>query len=335
MNNTTGQNTTDKYWLVESTLLISIGGLGSLGNLLVIITICKTKKLRNVTHYLIANLAAADMLVASACIDKSIWKTWNNLHYNEISTFSQFFCKLSAASMFVAFMASANILIALSIERYYSVLKPFEHRLDRRRLKILIVCIWTLSTIFGIPQIYTTTDESRSHYQCFVPQIDSVFNLYYFMILALLLYVIPLVTLCNFYIRIGIFVLKTKVPGDPTKGAELLHQKRNHRVVTTCFVVTALYMLSALPMAVNFIIIAFGNGVSDGNTLAKSPALALYSNISQAIYILSCIYNPVIYNCLSSDFRQALLKLFCRYMKRHKFDSLQYRTAKPTVNIRI
>ena len=94
MNISTQQNTTDRYWVIEATLLLSIGGLGTLGNVLVIITILKTKKLRNVTHYLIANLAVADMIVASASLDKAAWKIWNNLYYGEISLFSKFFCKL-------------------------------------------------------------------------------------------------------------------------------------------------------------------------------------------------------------------------------------------------
>ncbi|EDV27195.1 uncharacterized protein TRIADDRAFT_3775, partial [Trichoplax adhaerens] len=288
-----------------ATLLLSISAFGGLGNMLVIFVICKTKKLQNVTHYLIVNLAIADMVVAYSSLDKAVWKIWTNLNGGEMNTFAKVFCKTSAYCMFLSFIASTSFLIALSIERYYSILKPFENRLDRRKLKILIFGVWFLSFIFGIPQIFTTTAPSKFHYQCFVPQISGAFNLCYFISLTLVLYVIPLVTMTNIYIRIGIYVLNNKIPGDPTKDTELLHQKRNHRVATTCFVITALYMMSALPMAINFIIIAFSGNADDDSTFAEKGGLILYSNLSQAIYVLSCAYNPVVYNCLSSDFRKA------------------------------
>ncbi|RDD40931.1 Substance-K receptor [Trichoplax sp. H2] len=327
MNTSIAKNITDNQWIFQSVILMTISGLGFISNCLVIIVIWKTKKLHNATHYLISNLALTDMLVANSSMDKAWLIIWIHTVSQDLSAISEVCCKVSAITMFVSYSASNNTLIALSIERYSSIKRPLKHHLSMHKLKIIIFVIWSISTFIGLPQIYTTAVVGKFENKCFIPKIGGIFNSIYFTILALVLYVIPLITMGIIYTYIGRYAINSTMPGEQSNDAKILYQKRNHRVARNCFIITVLYMVSTLPLAVNFFIIAFGNRF--GKKLPFTDVnLYFFSQIAQMVYLLSSIYNPIMYNCLSKDFRKAVLDVFCKNLSQKKRNAIENRITK-------
>lgn len=136
--------------LVTVTYLSAICILSLFGNLIILGIILKTPQLRNLTHFLVANLCVFDLLCALMAIPMSIigiiTGDW---------LFGEPYCMINGYLHTFLCSGSTLTLSAISIERYFSIAHPLSYANYSTRPKIcsIIAYIWIQSAVMALPPL--------------------------------------------------------------------------------------------------------------------------------------------------------------------------------------
>lgn len=131
------------------------------GNLLVIVSVMRHRKLRVITNYFVVSLAFADMLVAiwAMCFNFSVEIT------NGEWLFGYFMCDVW--NSLDVYFSSASILhlCCISVDRYYAIVQPLDYPLimTTAKLGIMLAVVWCSPALVSFLPIfmgwYTTNDH--------------------------------------------------------------------------------------------------------------------------------------------------------------------------------
>ena len=99
-------------------------------------------------HFLLLNLSIADTIVVFIMIPVEIGWLYTNawLAGNVACKVLQFFRAFGPYS-------SSLLLICLSVDRYYAVVRPFSYAFLDRKINFLLLLVWTVSFIISLPQV--------------------------------------------------------------------------------------------------------------------------------------------------------------------------------------
>ncbi|AWP14613.1 putative 5-hydroxytryptamine receptor 7 [Scophthalmus maximus] len=138
------------------------------GNLLVVISVCFVKKLRQPSNYLIVSLAVADLSVALAVmpfvsITDLIGGQW---------VFGQFFCNVFIAMDVMCCTASIMTLCVISIDRYLGITKPLTYPVRQNGccMAKMIVSVWLLSASTTLPPLFGWAQNVNDGSVCLISQ---------------------------------------------------------------------------------------------------------------------------------------------------------------------
>jgi hypothetical protein len=122
--------------------------IGALGNITVIIYSISIRKEGTATSYLVGNLALADLLMCLTFYP--LWIIEFILTMLHIDSDQDLFCKLSRSSSWALLFASVASLLAITVDRYFYIVKPFKYPLivTKRRVFLAVVGIWL--TVCGL-----------------------------------------------------------------------------------------------------------------------------------------------------------------------------------------
>ncbi|ELU14162.1 hypothetical protein CAPTEDRAFT_65280, partial [Capitella teleta] len=118
------------------------------GNILVLVAVFVNSHLRGTTHYFIANLAVADLLLGTTVLPFSASLEVAAGHWY----FGQLFCDVWAAVDVLCCTASIMSLCVISIDRYIGVTRPLQHStiMSERRAGYIILIVWILAMTISI-----------------------------------------------------------------------------------------------------------------------------------------------------------------------------------------
>ncbi|XP_053597152.1 octopamine receptor Oamb isoform X2 [Microplitis demolitor] len=127
-----------------------------LGNVLVILAVYHTTKLRNVTNMFIVSLAVADLLVGVAVLPFSA--TWEVF---KVWIFGDLWCSVWLAVDVWMCTASILNLCAISLDRYLAVTRPVSYPqiMSPKRAKLLVAAVWVLSFVICFPPLVGWKDQ--------------------------------------------------------------------------------------------------------------------------------------------------------------------------------
>ena len=130
------------------------------GNLLVIVSVIRHRKLRIMTNYFVVSLALADMLVAMFAM------TFNaSVQITERWLFGYFMCDVWN-SLDVYFSTSSILhLMFISVDRYYAIVKPLSYPISitKRVVMYMLMACWVSPALISFVPIFNgwyTTDEN-------------------------------------------------------------------------------------------------------------------------------------------------------------------------------
>jgi gonadotropin-releasing hormone receptor len=134
---------------VEWIFYLILFAIGAPANILVLWRLLHNgsyKKSRH--HFLLLNLSIADAIVVFIMIPVDIgWKYTIAWHGGNL------LCK--ASKFFAAFgtYSSSLLLISVSVDRYYAVVRPFKYAFLDRKMNMLLIGIWFFSFLISTPQV--------------------------------------------------------------------------------------------------------------------------------------------------------------------------------------
>ncbi|XP_020486237.1 alpha-1A adrenergic receptor [Labrus bergylta] len=311
------------------TLLVVFVVFGVLGNILVILSVLFHHHWRSVTHYFIANLAAADLLLSSAVLPFSATSEalgrW---------VFGRSFCSVWAALDVLCCTASILSLCVISIDRYLAVSYPLRYpaMATGRRGLTAVAALWGLSAAISVGPLFGWKEpDPEDETVCRITEEPG-----YALFSALGSFYIPLAIILAMYCRVYIVAkreTKTLRKGSEGGGVEtegvtlrihrghaalsekqddeegkkkhkhstfslprMLKFSREEKAAKTLGIVVGCFILCWLPF---FLVLPIGSIFP-----SCKPSDTIFKITFWLGYLNSCI-NPIIYPCFSQEFKKA------------------------------
>ncbi|XP_063701377.1 trissin receptor isoform X2 [Culicoides brevitarsis] len=176
------------------------------GNLLVILVVTMSRRLRSITNFFLANLAVADLCVGVFCVFQNL-----SIYLIPSWVLGDFLCKMYQFVHSLSYTASIFILVVICMERYFAIIHPITCKqiLTSTRLRLVIVIVWITSGVYSIPKFIfvrtITNDLGNGQTETICIAHRKAFNAELFdLINFALLYILPLLVMTILYSRIGI-----------------------------------------------------------------------------------------------------------------------------------
>ncbi|XP_037976678.2 trissin receptor [Plutella xylostella] len=176
------------------------------GNLLVILVVTLSRRLRSITNFFLANLAVADLCVGVFCVFQNL-----TIYLIPSWVFGDFLCKMYQFVHSLSYTASIFILVVICSERYFAIIHPITCKqiLTSTRLRLVIVGVWITSAAYSAPKFIwvetITNNLGGGRVETICIQHRMKYNSEIFdMVNFGLLYVAPLCVMTVLYTRIAI-----------------------------------------------------------------------------------------------------------------------------------
>ncbi|XP_061887397.1 alpha-1A adrenergic receptor-like [Entelurus aequoreus] len=334
------------------TVLVVFLVFGVLGNILVILSVLCHHHWRSVTHYFIANLAAADLLLSSAVVPFSATSEalgrW---------MFGRSFCSVWAALDVLCCTASILSLCVISIDRYLAVSYPLRYPAiaTGRRGLAAVAALWGVSAAISVGPLFGWKEpDPEDETVCRITEEPG-----YALFSALGSFYIPLAVILSMYCRVySVAKRKTRTlkRGSDAAGVEaegvtlrvhrgnaartekheegdgsgrskhitntlskMLKLPKEEKAAKTLGVVVGCFILCWLPF---FLVLPIGSIFP-----SCKPPETVFKITFWLGYFNSCI-NPVIYPCFSQEFKKA----FCHVLHGRCLGSVQHQGPQPASN---
>ena len=269
------------------------------------LVICKNKKQSvSANAFLLSSLACSDLELAIVIFFYTIFLTYRVTEGN----FPDF--------IFHA-LISVYTLVALAVERYYAILKPFVHltRMVKSLAKKVVFAVWIFAAIMSSPgyvfetrlgvnkgQNITTFNETREAATWF----ETLRTVYASLVLLFGL-ILPATIMIFCYSSVIHHVWFNTDATKLTNTALLLSRRK----LTKLFIiVTVVFIITWTPTFVRLIVTSY---------MDLKSAWGVYDLFSMFLGLLGSTANPVIYSFRCPKFRQEVTKILaCRFFKRKR-----------------
>ena len=291
-----------------SVLLVLICSL--VGNIFVLRVVRKNIKLHSVTHYLIVNLAVADLLITVFNMTElfKIEVTGSEQTFGGVA--GEVYCIGSIVILNLSVACSILSLSAISIERFCSIIFPFKRIITLPRAKGMLVTIWVFSFLITIPFFFNMKTEDYygdGVFYCIEDwsPLDSekaaqVFQVIFF----LLMYACPLTVILVLYLIIGVNLWRRQVSVKASLGNSQRRTRMTVQVIKMLVTSVVAFALCWLPQHVALFIGYFRLDICPPEFLWFGGQILGYANSTM---------NPIIYIAFHSEYRKEFKVVLARF----------------------
>ncbi|NXF04781.1 NMUR1 protein, partial [Smithornis capensis] len=296
--------------------------VGAVGNTLTCIVIFRHRFMRTPTNYYLFSLAVSDLLVLLLGMPLELYDLWSNYPFLLGASGCYFKTLLFEA---VCFASILNV-TALSVERYIAVVHPLKAKyvVTRNHAKKVIVTIWVLSVICSIPN--TSVHGLQPLYVpgrgqvpdseiCTLVKPRLTYNLI-IQITTIIFFFLPMGTISVLYLLIGLQLKKEKMLealGAKTGSSRNCHNRQRQKkvkrrqVTKMLFVLVVVFGICWAPFHTDRLVWSFVSTWTS-NMLHMFQYVHVISGV---FFYLSSAANPILYNLMSSRFREMFKEVMC------------------------
>ncbi|XP_022243714.1 pyroglutamylated RFamide peptide receptor-like, partial [Limulus polyphemus] len=177
--------------------------VGLTGNILIMYTVVRFRRMRTISNIFLASLASADLLLILVCVPVKYVKL-----FSYSWTLGEVCCKFVYYIQNVSSICSVLTLTAMSVERYYAIIHPVRSRYmcTTSQARRIIITIWILSLVFAVPiifvQIHLEVGVRIQAYWCVRDWQSPILWQSYEVYMLILILVVPSGVMCYTYTRI-------------------------------------------------------------------------------------------------------------------------------------
>nr|CAH0112594.1 unnamed protein product [Daphnia galeata] len=285
--------------------------LALVGNMVVCAVVFTSIRKWTVTNFFIVNMAAGDILMAFFCIPFTFVPTFVLLYW----PFGATMCRIVSFSQAVSVFVSAYTMVAISSDRYLAIVYPLRPRMTRKQAKWIIAAVWLAAVSTAMPMLLLSKlivpENSKWHscadrYICTEVWADPMQQTQYTTVLLLLQYCFPLAVLVFTYGRIGLEIWGKKAPGEAHQHRDLRLARSKRKMIKMMIIVVFFFAFCWLPFNLLQII---------GDQYQAIWSWSKINYVAFACHWLAMshsAYNPIIYCCFNSKFRQGFQVLVVR-----------------------
>ena len=281
------------------------------GNSVIIHIVRKDNSMKTTTNYLIVNQACADILVTTMELLNDTTYYFENKWFEGIIGIIT--CKLLRASAFILSVFSVWILVAIAVDRFFAVTRPFQVSPLSRHFKKTVVFVWVWSAVSAADVLALIGIREEEAYD-FCETVDRVYYRWTeFSLTSLVLnVVVPLVAIIILYTIICLKLWARKVPGEGANQNERQVEaiKTAKKVTRMMIAVVVLYKLCWLPYFI-IMLMSLIKGESHSMITSDPPTGNIYLHLF--IVWLTFVYsavNPFVYLTFNQKFRNGFKHLY-------------------------
>ena len=279
------------------------------GNSVIIHIVRKDNSMKTTTNYLIVNQASADILVTTMELLNDITYFFENKWFEGIIGIIT--CKLLRASLFILPAFSGWILVAIAVDRFFAVTRPFQVSPLSRHFKKTVVFLWVCSAV-SAANILALIGLRKEKTSDFCEMVDKVYYGWreFFLTSLVLNVVVPLVAIIILYTIICLKLWARKVPGEGANqnGRQIEAIKTAKKVTRMMIAVVVLYELCWLPYFITMLM-----SLTRGESPLKSDPPTGNIHLNFFIVWLTVAYsavNPFVYLTFNQKFRSGFKNLY-------------------------
>lgn len=291
-----------------STVIIVTTALDVLGNLLVILSVLRNRKLRKAGNLFVVSLALADLMIALypyplilVAIVRDGW------------VFGEAHCKASAFVIGLSVIGSVFNITAIAINRYWCMCHSATyHRVCSHRHALLYISlVWLLTVLALVPSFSVgNLDYDPRIYSCTFNQTVST---RYTGAVVTIHFLLPIAVVSFCYLRIWVLVLRTQRKAKAKSQPCLKHS--DLRNFLTMFAVFVVFAICWAPLNCIGLAVAINPEV-----MAPQVPEGLFVASYFLAYFNSCL-NAIVYGLLNQNFRSEYKRLLsalwntgCRFL---------------------
>lgn len=313
-------NTVYKVWSINGSefivaliLLGIISLVGLFGNSIVasIIVSSRRRGRRSAVQLFLLHLAISDLLVCIVCIPLTIWI---NFYYPEQDKpGAGAVCKIARYVQFLAPSSSICLLTVISIDRYYSLVRPLQAMKTWLRPKVLISAGWIYGGSIFLPTFYFADTEdiqsgNETFWYCRTIPNNTTAGFIYLLFLSIFGFGIQLITIIVLYSRVGKAVWsrerKISRSGTLSRATSESLDKTRKRVTKMLLIVVICFLLCWAPFVI------YTGFIERSVAPFPNPADTVRV-ITYGFGLLNSVCNPFIYFFNSPNFRKDSLRKVC------------------------
>ena len=295
-----------------------------LGNTAVIVIVSRSKRMWTTTNYLIANMAASDLLISAFAVPRELTEIYIGPRRWFIDGLAGLIlCKLVYIFQDISTAVSIQSLVVIAIDRYRGVVFPFRPPIITFKVcKVVIAIIWIVAlgvhgTYFYTVRLVVRDNKSYCTFSWAPKFEERRTQERYFIFISVLFILFPLCVIFTLYVLI---VLELKRRSRRESGASQLRrqrQKEDAAIVKRIVCIVFLFFLCITPITVAALLYYFlwdWNIPCGMDKLFEAGKFFFYSNAS---------LNPCVYFTLNDKYRKALKDLLtCKRSSRENRNEL-------------
>ncbi|XP_061098656.1 neuromedin-U receptor 1-like [Conger conger] len=299
--------------------------VGAVGNALTCTVIARNKVMWTPTNYYLFSLAVSDLLVLIFGMPLELYDMWSNYPF----LFGEGGCYFKTFLLETVCFASILNVTALSVERYIAVVHPLRAKyvVTRAHAKRVILTVWALSMICAVPNtslhgIVTLPPRFGHQYPesaiCTLVKPQWMYNLL-IQVTTLLFFLLPMLTISVLYLLIGLQLrrermlialeAKSGLSHRSYSGVHSQQQRVRHQQVTKMLcVLVIVFGICWAPFHTDRLVWSFISGW----TIQLRQIFEYIHLISGFFFYLSSAVNPILYNLMSTRFRDMFREVTCK-----------------------
>ncbi|CAH1787243.1 unnamed protein product [Owenia fusiformis] len=291
--------------IISLAITIPIAVIGSIGNIITIIAIATTPKLRNIHTIFIMNLCASDVLLCTVSIP-----LFNISHFATgwIQT-NLMVCRISLYLFYCNGGATIMALLLIAVDRNITTVYPQSHTsvFTKKHIKIMLVAAWSfcpLLLLLPLTNTWGRFDYDPSIGLCvMIREPGFSFNKFFFAFIFLS----TMTCIIGCYLQIFVIVRRSKQRLYGQRGMHqptvtstaVKHYKQQEMKLTKMMVIIfCIFVICYAPQTISHLA---------GGSAIKIPALRM---IGGAMLWLSSCLNPFVYAIMNTELRRS----YCRIL---------------------
>ncbi|KAF7667214.1 hypothetical protein LDENG_00072070 [Lucifuga dentata] len=307
--------------------------IGVVGNVLTCTVIARNKVMWTPTNYYLFSLAVSDLLVLLLGMPLELYELWQNYPF----LLGKGGCYFKTFLFETVCLASILNVTALSVERYIAVVHPLRARyvVTRTHARRVILTVWGVSVLCAVPNTslhgIATLYSHSSRYGgngnpnveipdsaiCTLVKPRWMYNLT-IQVTTLLFFILPMLTISALYMLIVLQLKREKMrqalEAKSSSGQDSFYnvrtqqQKARRRQVTKMlFVLVVVFGICWAPFHTDRLMWSFINEWTDNHL----EIFQYVHVISGVFFYLSSAINPILYNLMSTRFREMFKEVMC------------------------
>lgn len=266
--------------------------------------------MRTITNYFLLNLSVADLLMSSL---NGIFNFVSML--NADWPFGSLYCSVNNFMAYVTVAASVFTLVAISFDRYVAIVRPLHRRNSRKKARIFLTVIWSMSGALSAPGLVYSATESKRYQNgrtrtvCFVLWPDgrypfSASDYAYNLVFLVLTYAVPMLVMVVCYTLMGRELWGSQSIGEHTeRQRESVRAKK--KVVRMFIAVVSIFGICWLPYHAWYVY-AYHNPHITAAAFVPHVYLGFYW-----LAMANSMVNPLIYYWMNRKFRHYFQEVMC------------------------